>query len=129
MSDNKSKITDVYEKAAAGAVEESFRLLLDLFDPDVDIHETPITPWGGEFHGRDEMIEMFSKLSTYLGPEPIKIRGIFGEEDSVVVRFLGNFKADPDAEPVSIDVVEWYTFRDGLIVDLRVFYWEPIRAQ
>lgn len=121
---NKENVAAFYAKAAEGDAAAAFGMLLDLFAPDFVVHEAPVAPWGGDYHGREAMIGVYNNLAAFLDPTQMRVLDIVSEGDTVVVLFLAPFRASADADPVPIHVSEWYSFTDGKVTDVRVFYWE-----
>ena len=127
MSDsqqNKAKVAAFYAKAAEGDAAAASAMLLDMFAPDFVVHEAPVAPWGGDYRGREAMIGLLTNLAAFLDPTQMKVVDIVSEGDVVAVLFLASFRPSVDADPVQIHMSEWYTFTDGMVTDIRVFYWE-----
>jgi ketosteroid isomerase-like protein len=92
---------------------------------DLVVHEAGGLPFSGEYHGpqgfRALMTTMNERLELAAGP----IARAALTDGTVVSRFRLRFTARATGRSVEMDLVELYGVRDGLIVDLDVYYKDP----
>jgi uncharacterized protein len=96
-----------------------------LLHPDFVVHEAGGLPYSGEYQGphgfRELLATMNESMELTAGPithDPLS-------DDTVVLRFGLTFTARTSGESVEMNVVELYKVRDGLIVELDVYYKDP----
>jgi ketosteroid isomerase-like protein len=121
---NKRRLVELFDTVRAGDVEKALGLLIDVCDPDLVVHEPPFTPWGGDYYGRDAFLGLFAEIATSIDFSQIEVLEAVGEGDKVVMLMRAPVRGAPEAEPMSLLASEWYSFKDGRVVDIRPFYWE-----
>jgi ketosteroid isomerase-like protein len=100
----------------------------DGFATDAVMHISDSLPYGGVYSGREAIQALLGKLARTRTPmvlvEKIAVRRMVeqGEEIAVDVEFP--WLAPGAAEPIHMAAVEWFTFRDGRIVEMTVSYWD-----
>jgi ketosteroid isomerase-like protein len=94
---------------------------LSVFDPEITISEPACLPYGGEFHGFDEIKGMFMKAAPYLDSGRMVVEDIVAEEDRAVA-ILRIPTRDGSGEAV---MAEYWRLRDGKAVELRVLWADP----
>ncbi len=82
-------------------------------------------PFSGEYHGPQGFFDLLGKMNDVLAlaPGPITLN-LLGK-DAVAASFRLTFTARSSGKQVGMDLVEIYTLRDGLIVNLDVYYKDP----
>jgi ketosteroid isomerase-like protein len=82
-------------------------------------------PFSREYHGPQGFFELLTTMNQrlQLTPGPIAVHSL--SDDTVVARFRLTFISRRSGDRVEMDLVEIYTVRDGLIVELDVFYKDP----
>jgi ketosteroid isomerase-like protein len=82
-------------------------------------------PYSGEYHGPQGFFELMAKmndgLDVTLGPSV----QFLSAEETVAVRFRLAFTSRATGESIEMGMVEVYTVREGLIVELDVYYKDP----
>jgi uncharacterized protein len=82
-------------------------------------------PYSGEYHGPQGFFDLLAKMTEgmemTLGPAPQCLLA----GDSVAVRSRVTFTSRASGKSVEMRLVEVYTVRDGLIVELDVYYKDP----
>jgi uncharacterized protein len=82
-------------------------------------------PYSGEYHSPQGFFELMAKMNdgmdVTLGPSV----QFLSEGDTVAVRFRLAFTSRATGKSVEMGMVEVYTVRDGLIVELDVYYKDP----
>jgi ketosteroid isomerase-like protein len=108
-------------EAIAAAIEDGFA-------PDAVMRISDSLPYGGVHAGREMIQALLGTLARTRTPmvlvEGITVRRVLeqGEEIAVDVQFP--WIAPGAAEPIPMAAVEWFTFRDGRVVEMRVGYWD-----
>ncbi len=69
----------LYEAMRAGDLETIF----EIFDPNVEVTQTPELPWGGEFHGHGGLAEFFGKLINHISSR-VTLEVVFAAGEKVV---------------------------------------------
>lgn len=91
-----------------------------LFHDEIRVQQSASLPHGGWHHGRDGMAEMgaaFAKFWTRTITDP----RIFGSGEVVAQLTTQTWTAKATGRSATVDVVELFAFRDGLISEIRVF--------
>lgn len=91
-----------------------------LFHDEIRVEQPASLPHGGWHHGRDGMAEMgavFGKFWT----RTIADARIFGSGESVTQLTTQTWTAKATGRSATVDVVELFGFRDGLVSEIRVF--------
>jgi uncharacterized protein len=106
-------------------VEKRFDDARCLLHDEFVAYEAGGLPYSGEYLGPQGFFELLAKmnegLELTLGPAPQYLR----TDDTIAVRSRLKFTARASGESVEMDLVEIYTVRDGLIVELDVYYKDP----
>lgn len=99
--------------AALAAVD--LETILEVFDPEVEIHQTGELPWGGDFRGHDGLGAFFGLLREHI-TSAVTIQTVF-EAGDVVVQ-VGRTAGTVNASGATFDVEEVHllTVRDGRVV-------------
>src|SRR4029077_19917706 len=84
-------------------------------DPGMEVVQTPLLPWGGEFHGHDGLGEFFGQLTGAISSR-VTIHNVFAAGDQVVQ--VGRTAGTVNATGAEFDVDEVHvlTLRDGKVV-------------
>jgi hypothetical protein len=104
----------------AGRLDEAAQLLHE----DLVVHEAPGLPYGGEYHGPKGFFELLGKITSVLTIDQVETRLLEADDTVFSVSALG-FISQVSDDRVDTDVVELFKVRDGLIVDLDIFYKDP----
>jgi uncharacterized protein len=109
-------VTELARRFAAGDGAGA----LALFHPDIRIEQPASLPHGGWYHGHDGVAAMgaaFGKHWTRTITDP----RIFGGDGRVVQLTTQTWTAKATGRPATVDVVELFSFTDGLVAEIRVF--------
>ena len=106
-------------------VEERFDDARSLLHDDFVVHEAGGVPYSGEYHGPEGFFELFAKMNRAMLLTPGKAVQYLLADDSVAIRGRLKFTSRASGESVEMSVVEIYSVRDGLIVELDVYYKDP----
>jgi len=106
-------------------VEERFDDARGLLHEEFVVYEAGGVPYGGEYHGPQGFFELLGKMNEGLVPTPGRPIRFLVADDTVAIRSRLKFTARAPGESVERSLVETYTVRDGLIVELDVYYKDP----
>ncbi len=106
--------------------EERYDAAGALLHPDFVVHEAGGMPFSGEYHGAAGFFELYAKMNEGLKLSPSEDIQFLHAQDTVAMRFPLTFTARASGESLVMNLVEVYTVRDGLIVDLDVYYKDPL---
>jgi uncharacterized protein len=97
-----------------------------LLHEDFVVHQADGVPFSGEYRGAQGLFDLMTKMRNVLEftPGPIVLQAL--GEDAVAARFRLTFTSRWSGRSVEMSLVEIYTMRDGLIIDLDVYYKDPL---
>jgi ketosteroid isomerase-like protein len=102
-------------------VDEALSLLHD----EIVVHAAGDVPYSGDYRGPAELFELLTKISEVLELTPSPETQVLADGDKVMLHSRLTFTARASGESVEMGVAEVYTVRDGLIVELDVYYKNP----
>ena len=99
--------------AALDAID--LETILEIFDPEVEVHQTEELPWGGDFQGHDGLGRFFGLLRENITSK-VTIQTVYAAGDEVVQ--IGRTAGTVNATGTPFDVEEMHllTIRDGKVV-------------
>jgi ketosteroid isomerase-like protein len=109
-------VNEMARRFQAGDREGAFELL----HPDFRLQQPASLPHGGWHRGRDGMVEMGTTFAQYWD-RTITDPRVLGCGDSVVQITTQTWTAKETGRSATVDVVELFSFADGLISEIRVF--------
>jgi ketosteroid isomerase-like protein len=113
------------ERFMHAIVEERLDDARSLLHDEFVAYEAGGLPYSGEYRGPQGFFDLLAKMTEglefTLGPAPQCLL----EGGSVAVRSRVTFTARASGKSVVMKLVEVYTVRDGLIVELDVYYQDP----
>ena len=112
-------------KFVQAIVERRFDDARGLLHDEFVVHEAGGIPYSGEYHGPQGFFELFGKISDDLELEPDRTIQYLLADDTVAMRYRLKFTARASGRSVEMSLVEIYTVRDGLVVELDVYYKDP----
>lgn len=89
------------------------------------VHEAGGVPYSGDYHGPQGFFELLMNINEVLELTPSPAIQYLRADDTVAMFYRLTFTARATGESVEMGVVEVYSVRDGLIVELDVFYKDP----
>lgn len=101
----------------------------DHFADDVVLHEPSSLPWGGAHAGRERVRRMFVGMAAApAGQSPIaaaslRVQRVAADGDDVVVDLRFDLTLEGVTQPRG--AVEWFSWRDGKVVEIRATYIDP----
>lgn len=98
---------------------------LEYLHPDVEVIEAPSMPYPGVFRGRDGFRELAARFGEIWEFPPGKTFDYMDDgAGRVMVLTLGRAIAKQTGREVEWRLAELFTVRDGLIVEIRPYYWD-----
>jgi ketosteroid isomerase-like protein len=91
-----------------------------LFHPEIRIEQPPTLPHGGWHEGFDGMAEMGAEFGRFWDRTIVNPR-VFGCGQTVAQVTTQTWTAKATGRQATVDVVELFGFKDGLISEIRVF--------
>jgi uncharacterized protein len=97
--------------------------------PNVVVHEANGLPYGGVYHGHAGMGALFQKLVGILDNFRVVPEDFFVSGSVVVakIRVLGRARAT--GQTIDMPVLEMWTLDNGLVTEIRPFYWDTAEFQ
>ncbi|MBF5046412.1 nuclear transport factor 2 family protein [Aggregicoccus sp. 17bor-14] len=124
MDANLQLIQEAYAAYARGDVAAVFSLL----HPDVEIHQTPLLPWGGDHRGHAGARTFFQRLGEHTQAVPQPEQYLAAGDDVVAVgRLRGRARAS--GRPIDLAIVHVWTVREGRIVRFTAYIDTPAMLQ
>jgi ketosteroid isomerase-like protein len=107
-------------QAIADLVESSFREDAAITWPDG-------LPYGGRVEGARRLTRLFAGMATSvvpIGPDRLEVEAIIDGGDQVVARLGFQYRAPGSADSIPSSALELWTFKDGLVAEIRAYYWD-----
>jgi uncharacterized protein len=96
-----------------------------LLHDDVVVYEMEGVPYSGEYRGSQAFFELFGQMSAAMELTPRDPIQYLLADDTVAIRYRLKLTARVSGDSVEMGMVEIYTVRAGLIVELDVYYKDP----
>jgi uncharacterized protein len=122
MASDPQAVVAKFAKAIVEARLDDARLLLH---DDFVTHEAGGLPYSGEYHGADGFFELLGKMNEGLELTLGHSVQFLLADNTAAMRSRVTFTSRATGKSVEMGLVEVYTVRDGLIVDLDVYYKDP----
>jgi uncharacterized protein len=111
-----------FTQAIAGEKFDDARALLH---HDLVVYEAGGLPYSGEYRSPDGFFELFGKMNQVMELTPGEAVQYLLAGDAVAIQGRLKFTSRASGKSVEMSLVEIYTVRDGLIVELDVYYKDP----
>ena len=98
---------------------------LGLLHHEFVVHAAGDVPYSGDYHGAEGFSELITKMMAVLELTPSPDMQYLVDDDNVVLYYRLTFTARASGKSVEMGVAEVLTVRDGLIVELDVYYKNP----
>lgn len=133
VSPNRQVVDRFYAAVMAKDAHAIRAAIADGFAEDAVLRLSDSLPYGGAHIGRDAIQGLLAKLAATRTPmvlvEGITIRRVLEQGDQIAVDVEFPWIAPGAAEAIPMSAVEWFTFRDGRIVDMAVGYWDTAAVE
>jgi uncharacterized protein len=120
-SENMISLKQIYDAFEVRDIDT----ILEAFSPEISITQCPQLPFGGTYHGVDEVKAFFGKVDAHLDDKVIVDRMIDGIDRIVVLgRAIGVVK--DTGKSFEVEVMHLWEFKRGLIVRLEIVLDVPV---
>ena len=119
--DNRALVVKFVSAIGEGRLDDARNLLHHEFVA----HAAAGVPYSGDYHGPDEFFELLAKIYDALELTPSPEMQYLADDDKVVLYYRLTFTERGSGESIEMPVAEVLSVRDGLIVELDVFYKGP----
>lgn len=109
----------------AAVAEERMDDARGLLSDDFVAYEAGGLPYSGEYRGPQGFFELMVRMDDGMDVMPGPTMQFLLADNTVAVRFRLTFTARATGRSVEMGMVEVYTVRGGLIVELDVYYKDP----
>ena len=106
--------------APAGA---SFAGMGATLDPDVQLHQSPDLPWGGDWVGYEGFKGWSIEMSRHFDVVDVQDAKFFENDDQILILCQLTTRSRTTGEVLTAPMVQVVTVKDGRITEFRPFYW------
>ena len=106
-------------------VEQRFDDARRLLHEEFVVHEAGGLPYSGEYRSPQGFFDLFEKMNETMELTPDPAIQYLHADDTVVMRYRLRFTARASGDSIEMSLVEIYTVRDGLVLELDVYYKDP----
>ncbi|MFJ4713599.1 nuclear transport factor 2 family protein [Streptomyces sp. NPDC088785] len=110
---------------AGGPGRASFEEIADCLDPEVTLHQAPGLPYAGTWRGPSGIERFLSVMGDAWQVMEFLDQHCFVNGPDVVVTNRVRFVARTTGRELDTRIVQEMTVRDGRLVEIRPFYWDP----
>ena len=115
-----ARTRELVEGIYAAVKREDWDSVLSVFDPDVVMFESEALPYGGTYRGFDEVSAVLGTVGQGLDLGSLEVEYVLADAEHAVGHFRVKLSGGVEAR-----ISEHWTIRDGKVVELRPFYWNP----
>jgi ketosteroid isomerase-like protein len=131
MSMTPRQVVDTFYDAAARRDGDALVALLEnSFREDAAVEWPAGLPYGGRVEGVPVLRKVFAGLATpdaALGPDGLEVLAVVEDGDHVAVQVSFDWRANGSS--VASGALELWTFADGLVAEVRAYYWDTAACQ
>ena len=120
-------VAGVYAAVTAGDIEAVALLIDSHFADDAAVEWPPSVPHGGRVQGSRQLRALFTgiaKPGVEVGATNLKLLRTVGDRDHVVAWLTFDWKHADAGDAVPNSALELWSFSDGLVREIRAFYWD-----
>lgn len=120
-------VADFYTALGAADADAIATLIDTYFADDAAIEWPPSLPHGGRVEGSRRLRAIFTgiaKAGAATGATNLKLVRVIGEGDDVVARVTFDWKHPGSDVGTPNEALELWTFSDGMVRDIRAYYWD-----
>jgi ketosteroid isomerase-like protein len=84
-------------------------------------------PYGGRVEGARRLAKVFGGMAaspTPVGPERLEVLSLVDGGDQVAAHLTFDWRAPGSDESIPSGALELWTFEDGLVAEIRAYYWD-----
>ncbi|MFE6861811.1 nuclear transport factor 2 family protein [Nocardia sp. NPDC057668] len=90
--------------------------------PDIVMHQAPSLPYGGEWHGHEGFRRFIAAMGESWDGLWFDEQQFLSADDRIVVHTRGRLRARRTGRTLNTSLLQWISFRDGLITEFRPYY-------
>lgn len=113
----------IYMAAGGVPAGASFDGIGATLHPDVQLHQSPDLPWGGEWHGYEGFKGWSVEMSRHFDVVDVQDAQFLTTGNQVVVLCTLTTRSRATGETLSAPMVQVVTVVDDRITEFRPFYW------
>lgn len=113
----------IYMAAGGAAAGASFDEMGATLDPNVELHQSPDLPWGGEWLGYAGYEAWAIQMSSHFDMVDVQDTVFFERDSQVIVLCRLVTRSIRTGEILDAPMAQVVTVREGKITEFRPFYW------
>ncbi|MEC3956625.1 nuclear transport factor 2 family protein [Nocardia sp. CDC153] len=118
-----TRLRDFYAAEAAYLTEGAeFEQMAAHLAPDVVMYQASSLPYGGEWHGHEGFRRFIAAMGDNWDGLWFDEQQFVSDRDRVVVYSRGRLRARRTGRTLETSLLQWISFRDGLITEFRPYY-------
>jgi ketosteroid isomerase-like protein len=125
QSEQSDESREIVRQMYDATIKGDVAAVLALLDDNVVCHESPVLPYGRDYHGAAGIQELFEPLSSYLAVEKITIDSLIADGDHVVAMV----RLPVRSSGVELRVAEHHRVRDGKVVEQWIYHFHPTQVR
>lgn len=106
---------DLVHRLYAALAAVDLDTILQIFDPDVEVHQTDELPWGGDFQGHEGLGRFFGLLREHI-TSTVTIQTVYAAGYEVVQFGRTSGTVNATGNPFDVQEMHLLTVRDGKVV-------------
>jgi len=114
--ESKQTVKAMYDAGVSGDSAGFFRVIHE----NAEVHEPPCLPYGGSYRGHGAIGSLAIHIGKFLDLSTLKVDHMLAEGDLVLASVRVKTRSGNE-----IEMLEQSRVRNGKIVDLRIFYFDP----
>jgi ketosteroid isomerase-like protein len=120
MSRENVEVVEQFEHAfVRGDMDE----VMSLVDEDIVVHEAPSVPYPGDHRGHDGFLKLAAAFNrVWEITSPLDLTFLDAGDTCVVVLVRFDVVARATGRPLTLELAEIYSVRDGRITELDIYY-------
>jgi ketosteroid isomerase-like protein len=124
-----SELEAFYANLISAVTEQDLPRIQSLIDPSFVIHYDTSLPFGGTYEGVEGFFTVLGKLTTTLADMKTEqlnyMEDAKGEQYTLIIQLAA--RLTESGRPISTQVSELWTVRQGKAVEARIWYWGAAR--
>lgn len=117
--------SEVVTKMLAAFYAGDLQTLQTYLTPDIETYQSDNLPYSGRYNGLEGFTGMASRIGELFTVENVGRRMLDSGEETVIYLDL-IFTAHTTGRTTRTSNVEWYTFRDGKVASINIYYKDPV---
>lgn len=112
-----------YMQAGGPSAGASFDEMAATLDPNIQLHQSPDLPWGGEYIGHQGFRDWATAMSNCFDYLDVKDPEFFDSGDKIVILCRLHTRSRANGTLLDHPMAQVVTVKDGKISEFRPFYW------